>query len=66
MHLAEQADEAIKSSYNLEFLGVNQPIIELELENELLRKLVNPHFLIQLWVRNVLLCSGVNDDVGGA
>jgi len=32
-HLAEQADETLKSKYNLEFLGVNKPIIERQLEN---------------------------------
>ena len=32
-HLAEQADETLKSKYNLEFLGVNKPILERQLEN---------------------------------
>ncbi len=45
-HLAEQADETIKSSYNLEFLGVDKPILEMELENELLRKLQS--FILEL------------------
>ena len=30
-HLAEQAEEALKSSYNLEFLGIGREIKELEL-----------------------------------
>ncbi len=32
-HLAEQADEALKSRYNLEFLGITQPVLERRLEN---------------------------------
>lgn len=32
-HLAEQADEALKSKYNLEFLGIAKPILERQLEN---------------------------------
>jgi len=32
-HLAEQADETLKSKYNLEFLGINKPILERRLEN---------------------------------
>jgi len=31
-HLAEQADEALKSRYSLEFLGINQAVHERELE----------------------------------
>ncbi|MDO8365226.1 MAG: PDDEXK nuclease domain-containing protein [Saprospiraceae bacterium] len=45
-HLAEQANEAIKSTYNLEFLGINQPVLELELERQLLHRLKN--FLLEL------------------
>lgn len=45
-HLAEQADETIKSSYNLEFLGINEPVLEAQLENELLRKLQS--FILEL------------------
>lgn len=45
-HLAEQADETIKSSYNLEFLGINESILEARLENELLRKLQD--FILEL------------------
>ena len=37
-HLAEQADEALKSSYNLEFLGIAAPIRELELERRLIER----------------------------
>ena len=35
-HLSEQASEAIKSSYNLEFLGLKGAVKELELENKLI------------------------------
>lgn len=45
-HLAEQANEAIKSSYSLEFLGVNEPVLELELERKLLHRLKD--FLLEL------------------
>lgn len=38
-HLAEQAEEALKSSYNLEFLGIRQAVKERELENQLIDKL---------------------------
>lgn len=38
MHLSEQADEALKSEYNLDFLGINKPILERELENKLVEK----------------------------
>lgn len=31
-HLAEQADESIKSAYNLDFLDIKKPVIERELE----------------------------------
>jgi len=31
--LAEQADEALKSKYNLEFLGITKPMHERQLEN---------------------------------
>lgn len=35
IHLSEQANEAMKSEYNLDFLGITQPILERELENRL-------------------------------
>ena len=34
-HFAEQANEALKSEYNLDFLGITKPILERELENKL-------------------------------
>ena len=45
-HLAEQADEMLKSRINLEFLGISQPVREYELEKRLLSKLKD--FLIKL------------------
>jgi predicted nuclease of restriction endonuclease-like (RecB) superfamily len=36
VHLAEQAGEAIKSSYNLEFLGINEPVLEREMESRMI------------------------------
>ena len=45
-HLAEQAEEALKSSYNLEFLGIGREIKELELENKLIEKLKD--FILEL------------------
>lgn len=36
IHLSEQATEALKSEYNLDFLGITKPVSERELENRLL------------------------------
>lgn len=44
--LAEQAEEALKSSYNLEFLGIRQAVKERELENQLIDKLRD--FILEL------------------
>lgn len=38
-YLAEQADEALKSSYNLEFLGIKREVKERELEDRLIERL---------------------------
>ena len=38
-HFAEQAEEALKSSYNLEILGIRREIKERELEDHLIDKL---------------------------
>jgi predicted nuclease of restriction endonuclease-like (RecB) superfamily len=35
VHLSEQANEAMKSEYNLDFLGITNPVLERELENKL-------------------------------
>jgi predicted nuclease of restriction endonuclease-like (RecB) superfamily len=45
-HLAEQADEAIKSRYNLEFLGISQTVRERELEDRLINEL--QRFILEL------------------
>ena len=45
-HLAEQAEEALKSSYNLEFLGIGREIKERELEDKLIEQLKN--FILEL------------------
>ncbi len=38
-YLSEQADEALKSEYNLEFLGLKEGIKERELENKMIEKI---------------------------
>jgi predicted nuclease of restriction endonuclease-like (RecB) superfamily len=45
-HLAEQAEEALKSSYNLEFLGIGQAVKERELEDRLIARLRD--FILEL------------------
>lgn len=45
-HLAEQAEEALKSSYNLEFLGIRREIKERELEDHLIDRLRD--FILEL------------------
>ena len=40
-YLAEQAEEALKSSYNLEFLGIRREVKERELEDRLIARLQN-------------------------
>jgi predicted nuclease of restriction endonuclease-like (RecB) superfamily len=45
-HLAEQAEETLKSSYNLEFLGIGQAVKERELEDGLINKLRD--FILEL------------------
>lgn len=39
IHLSEQANEALKSQYNLDFLGINKPVLERELENRLVERI---------------------------
>lgn len=46
VHLSEQADESVKSVYNLEFLGVKKPVLERELEKRLVEKL--KRFMLEL------------------
>ena len=38
VHLAEQADESLKSVYNLDFLDIKKPVLERELERRLVEK----------------------------
>jgi predicted nuclease of restriction endonuclease-like (RecB) superfamily len=45
-HLAEQADEMLKSSYSLEFLGLQRAVKERELEDRLIGRLRD--FLLEL------------------
>ena len=45
-HLAEQADEMLKSSYNLDFLGIRRPVKERELEDRLIERLRD--FILEL------------------
>ena len=45
-HLAEQAEEMLKSSYNLEFLGIRRAVRERELEDRLISRL--QAFLMEL------------------
>ena len=45
-HLAEQAEEVLKSSYNLEFLGISHEVKERELESRLIEQLQD--FILEL------------------
>jgi predicted nuclease of restriction endonuclease-like (RecB) superfamily len=45
-HLAEQAEEALKSSYNLDFLGLGRAVKERDLEDRLIERL--QEFLLEL------------------
>ena len=45
-HLAEQADSAMKDIYMLEFLGIDQPILERELETKMVEKV--KRFMLEL------------------
>ena len=45
-HLSEQANEALKSVYNLDFLGITKPVLERKLENQLIQKIKD--FLLEL------------------
>lgn len=45
-HLAEQADEMLKSVYNLEFLGIRRAVAERELEDRLIERLRD--FILEL------------------
>jgi hypothetical protein len=45
-HLLEQADESLKSVYNLGFLGITRPVLERELERRLVERV--RHFMLEL------------------
>ncbi len=45
-HLAEQAEEALKSSYNLEFLGIGRAVKERELEDRIVGRVRD--FILEL------------------
>ena len=45
-HLAEQAEEMLKSSYNLEFLGIRQAVTERAMEERLIERLRD--FILEL------------------
>ncbi|MDO8748468.1 MAG: PDDEXK nuclease domain-containing protein [Candidatus Omnitrophota bacterium] len=45
-HLAEQADESLKSVYNLDFLDITKPVLERELERRLVEKV--KRFMLEL------------------
>ena len=38
-HLSEQANESLKSNYNLDFLGITKPVLERKMENMLIEKI---------------------------
>lgn len=45
-HFAEQAEEALKSSYSLEFLGIRRAVMERELEDRLIERV--QQFILEL------------------
>ncbi len=45
-HFAEQADESLKSVYNLDFLYIKRPVLERELERRLVEKI--KRFMLEL------------------
>jgi predicted nuclease of restriction endonuclease-like (RecB) superfamily len=45
-HLAEQADESLKSVYSLDFLDITKPVLERELERRLVEKV--KRFMLEL------------------
>lgn len=45
-HLAEQADESVKSIYNLDFLDIKKPVVEREIERRLVEKI--KRFMLEL------------------
>ncbi|MEO7801736.1 MAG: PDDEXK nuclease domain-containing protein [Ginsengibacter sp.] len=45
-HLTEQANQILKSDYNLEFLGIAEPLLERQLENRLVENIKD--FILEL------------------
>ncbi len=45
-HITEQANEILKSDYNLEFLGIAEPLLERQLENRLVENIKD--FILEL------------------
>ncbi len=46
LHISEQADEILKSQYNLDFLGISQPLLERQLEKRLVENIRD--FILEL------------------
>jgi len=46
VHMAEQAGEALKSRYNLDFLGIAKPVLEREFETRLVERI--KQFILEL------------------
>ena len=49
-YLSEQADEALKSEYNLEFLGLKEGVKERELENKMIEKIRDVIMEFWCWI----------------
>ena len=58
VHFAEQAEEVLRSRINLEFLGISQPVREMEFEKRLLSKLKD--FLIEIGYGFCLLVVNID------
>lgn len=61
-YLSEQAEEMMKSSYNLEFLGIRQAIKERELEDRLVSRLKD--FLLELGYGFCFVCRQYRLELG--
>src|SRR3989339_1093169 len=48
VHVAEQANEAVKDIYSLDFLGITKPVLERELEQRLIERI--KYFILELGV----------------
>jgi len=63
VHLAEQANENLKSVYNLDFLGITKPVLERQLENLLIEKVRD--LLIELGYGFAFIGSQYKIELGG-